>query len=178
VNVPLRGRNIGETRPKRDNVKASPKLHMKANLLISGAAWDVLMGRPEWGPMIGEYLLYRARQEGPLADRLDAREEPAALNQAAGDPILGVQSDRSAEQRAKGVAYLTVGSVNMDYRSTVTDGEVMVTVTDWQAALGILDFLMLNGRCKWVDDLDRLDELLPPPAGLTRGIANLMKLAL
>jgi hypothetical protein len=38
--------------------------------------------------------------------------------------------------------------------------------------------LLLNGLCEWVDDLNRLDELLPPPGGMTRKIANLMKLAL
>jgi hypothetical protein len=66
----------------------------------------------------------------------------------------------------------------MDYRSMVMDGEVMVTVTGWQALAGVLDFTLLNGLCEWVDDLDRLDELLPPPSGMTRKVANLMKLAL
>ncbi len=156
----------------------SPKLHLKANLLISGPAWDALMSRPEWGPVLREHLLYLARQTGPLADRLDVREEPAELAEALQDLVEGVTADATPEQRGQGIAYLTVGSTNMDYRSMVMDGEVMVIVTGWQAALGLLDFTLLNGLCEWVDDLDRLDELLPPPGGMTRKIANLMKLAL
>jgi hypothetical protein len=156
----------------------STKLHMKANMLISGPAWRALNGRPEWGPVMREYLAYLARQAGPLRGRLAVRDEPAELAQAMRDLIHAVQSDGSAEERAKGIAYLTVGSANMDYRSMVMDGEVMVTVTGWQASLGIIDFLLLNGLCEWVDDLDRLEELLPPPGGMTRSIANLMKLAL
>ena len=41
---------------------------------------------------------------------------------------------------------LRVGSVNMDYRSMVMDGEVMVLLSKWQSLTGMIDFLRDWGR--------------------------------
>ncbi len=76
------------------------------------------------------------------------------------------------------MAFLTVGSANMDYRSMVMDGEVMVTVTGWEALSGLIDFLILPGLTEWIETQERLDELLPPPSGFNRKVANLIKVML
>jgi phosphatidylserine/phosphatidylglycerophosphate/cardiolipin synthase-like enzyme len=82
------------------------------------------------------------------------------------------------ERRQAGPVYLTVGSVNMDYRSMVMDGEAMVITTGWSTFEGLLDFIILPGLCEWIDDIDRLDELFPPPSGFGRWMGNFMKLAM
>ncbi len=44
--------------------------------------------------------------------------------------------------------------------------------------MGLTDFYIIEGLTEWIDDLDRLDELLPPPSGMTRWMATLLRLAL
>ena len=155
-----------------------PKLHLKANYFISGPAWDALYGRPEWGPVVHEYLVYLARQSGRAGERLDAREPPAGLEAATMELVNGLLADHPIETQQGWISYLTVGSANMDYRSMVMDGEVMVTVTGWNSLAGVLDFQLLVGLCEWIDSQEALDELLPPPSGATRKMANLIKLML
>jgi hypothetical protein len=156
---------------------ASPKLHLKANFLISGPAWDMLMARPEWGAVTREYLIHLARQTGPASERQDSRDLPTALAKAVRELTLAVEAEFPLAERRSEPAYLTVGSANMDYRSMVMDGEVMVIVNSWGAMPGLIDFLILQGLCVWIDSLEELDELLPPPGGSARRIANLMRLA-
>ena len=84
----------------------------------------------------------------------------------------------TAEEQEELIAYFTVGSTNMDYRSMAMDGEVQLVVGGWQALNGLLDFLLLPGLCEWLETTEELDALLPPPSGLTRSMAGLMKLAL
>jgi hypothetical protein len=92
--------------------------------------------------------------------------------------VRGLLNDNPAAWREQWLGYLTVGSVNMDYRSMVMDGEVMITVSGWGAVVGLMDFVLLVGLCKWIEDQAGLDALLPPPSGTTRKMANLMKLML
>jgi hypothetical protein len=66
----------------------------------------------------------------------------------------------------------------MDYRSMVMDGEVQITMTGWGSLAGLIDFILIVGLTDWVDTLEELDALLPPPGGMTRTMANFMKLAL
>ena len=156
----------------------SPKLHLKANFFITPDAWDVLMARPEWGPLATEYLKYLARQAGPPESRPVGREVPEALMKAVYDLSVAVEDQFSPEQLEHEFAYFTVGSTNMDYRSMVMDGEVQITMQGWSSLAGLIDFTFLVGLCEWVDTLEELDALLPPPGGTVRSMANFMKLAL
>ena len=92
--------------------------------------------------------------------------------------VENMVADLTPEQRDELIYYFTVGSTNMDYRSMVMDGEVMVVLGGWQALLGFMDFLLLPGLCEWVETTEQLDALLPPPGGFVRGLAGLMKLSL
>ena len=94
------------------------------------------------------------------------------------DLIDGVARDADPEQRQHALAYMTVGSTNMNYRSMIMDGEVQILVTQWHTLVGLMDFYILEGLTEWIDDLDRLDELLPPPSGMAKWMANLLRLAL
>ncbi len=76
------------------------------------------------------------------------------------------------------MAYMTVGSTNMNYRSMIMDGEVQILVTQWQTLMGLMDFTIIEGLTEWIETQERLDELLPPPSGMTKWMANLLRLAL
>ena len=71
-----------------------------------------------------------------------------------------------------------VGVLEMDYRSMVMDGEVMLLLGGWQSLNGFIDFMALPGLCEWVKTTEELDELLLPPSGFWRGMAGLIQLAL
>jgi hypothetical protein len=92
--------------------------------------------------------------------------------------VLAALPSLSEEERRQSIAYLTVGSTNMDYRSMVMDGEVQVTVTGWTVLSGVLDFVQLLGLSEWPETQAELDRLLPPVGGMSRKMANLGKLAM
>ena len=92
--------------------------------------------------------------------------------------ILGLLADLTPGEREELIYYFTVGSTNMDYRSMVMDGEVMVLLGGWQSLFGFIDFLLLPGLCEWLETTEELDALLPPPSGMIRAMAGLMKLTL
>ena len=159
-------------------VDESPKLHMKANYFITGQAWYTLMSLPEWGPLIYEYLKYLALQTGPAEARAIGREIPEELLAAVGNVAQALTAELTEEEIEASMAFFTVGSTNMDYRSMVMDGEVQITLNGWNSLAGLIDFLFVVGLCEWVDTQEELDALLPPPGGMTRSMANFMKLAL
>jgi len=160
------------------DTSARPKLHLKANLFLSKAAVDVLDDRPEWGPITGAYIRYIARQTGPIEGRPDARTAAEGFRASVLALMAAVIRDSDPSDRQHALAYFTVGSANMDYRSMVMDGEVMVTLTGWHSISGIIDFAVLEGLTEWIESQDELDSLLPPPSGMARWIGNLMRLAL
>jgi hypothetical protein len=109
-------------------------------------------------------------------ERGDARDRRPELAQAVRDLARAV--DASAGTDARSVSYFTIGSANMDYRSMVMDGEVMLTVTRWNALSGMIDFLILDGLCEWVETQEALDGLLPPVGGMMGGLSRFGKLAM
>jgi hypothetical protein len=155
-----------------------PKLHLKANFFITGEAWQALLPPAEWGPVMRKYVEYLARTTGPPEERPDIREMPESTRAVVLDLVRAVEGSLDAESAERAFAYLTVGSTNMDYRSMVMDGEVMVIVGGWDGLTGLMDFILLVGLSEWIESQEELDALLPPPGGMTRSIANLMKLAL
>jgi phosphatidylserine/phosphatidylglycerophosphate/cardiolipin synthase-like enzyme len=156
----------------------SPKLHMKANYFITGEVWYTLMALPEWGPVFYEYLQYLALQTGPPEARPVGRDMPEELIASVADLAYALEARLTPEQAKANMAFFTVGSTNMDYRSMVMDGEVQITLGGWNSLAGLVDFLFIAGLCEWVDTQEELDALLPPPSGMTRSMANFMKLAL
>lgn len=156
----------------------TPKLHLKANFFITAPAWNTVMSQPEMGPLMREYFIYLARQTGPPEERLSAQETPEALENAVFNLVRALEKEFSPEEAQRAFAYFTIGSTNMDYRSMVMDGEVQITVCGWLTLSGMMDFVLLGGLCEWVDTQEELDRLLPPPGGMTRKIANLIRLLL
>ncbi len=164
-----------------DTVQASPKLHLKANFFASREAWDNLVTRPEWPDVFRAYLIYLAEQNvgadtGTAAP--DVRAIPEELHDRALEMVRNMISDMGPAEMEKAIAFFTVGSANMDYRSMCLDGEAMVVVAGWESLNGVIDFMLLAGLCEWPETTEELDALLPPPSGLMRRISGLMKLML
>jgi hypothetical protein len=82
------------------------------------------------------------------------------------------------EERARAIAYLSVGSHNMDYRGLMMDGEVLYVTASRGVLPGMLDLVILLGLSDWVDDARALDALLPPYKEWQRKVGRFMKYAL
>jgi len=164
-----------------EEAKIKPKIHLKANFIASGTAWEKLMMRPELERILRGYIVYLASQAITVrnADNApDVQNFPDELKNGWLDLIHGMSDDLTPQEKEEIVYYFTVGSTNMDYRSMVMDGEVQITLGGWQALFGFIDFLQLPGLCEWVETTEELDALLPPPSGMVRALAGLMKLTL
>jgi len=161
--------------------EANPKIHLKANFMASGLAWKTLVMRPEMADVVREYIGYLARQSsGSIEDEEmpNVRNIPEQLAEAWMAVIKGITDDLTPQEQEQLIYYFCVGSTNMDYRSMVMDGEVMVMTSGWQSLFGFLDFILVPGLCEWLETTDELDALLPPPGGMTRSMAGMMKLSL
>ena len=164
-----------------DGAEVKPKIHLKANFFASGTAWNKLMVRPELADILRFHIKYLTMQAAP-ADTFgtapDVQDIPEDLKTGWIELIHGLLDDLTPAEKEELIYYFTVGSTNMDYRSMVMDGEVMVLLGGWQSLYGFMDFLLLPGLCEWLETTEELDALLPPPSGMTRALAGLMKLSL
>jgi hypothetical protein len=142
-----------------------PKLHLKANFFTSRDGWDSLVTRPE---VLGAIVAYA----GQLRGGRDPRAASRALSQASQRLVEGFLASRPPGERPRAVYYLLVGSANQDYRSMYLDGEASVLLSGRAAVVGLVDFALLASLSVWVDDLELLDDLLPPPSGLQLRIAR------
>ena len=126
--------------------------------------------------MVREYIAYL--ETAP--SRWTSRDLllPDALAAASRALERGLTDDIQRTDGEHVISYFTIGSTNMNYRSMVMDGEVQVTVTGWGTLPGLTDFLMLMALCQWPETQAELDELLPPPGGFTRSMANLIRMLL
>jgi hypothetical protein len=164
-----------------DAAEVKPKIHLKANFFASGIAWKKLMVRPELAGILRSYIEYLAWQVAPADSTGQApnvRDYPEDLMAGWVELIHGLSDDLTPAERDELIYYFSVGSVNMDYRSMVMDGEVMVLLGGWQSLYGFMDFMLLPGLCEWLETTEELDALLPPPSGFIRGMAGFMKLTL
>jgi hypothetical protein len=156
-----------------------PKIHLKANFFASDLAWRKLLARPELAGVLREHIAYLASQGQDKSGKVsDIRDNPVRLIAKWMILVENLLAELTPQEKEELIYYFAVGSTNMDYRSMVMDGEVMILVGGWQALFGVLDFILLPGLCDWVDTPEALDQLLTPPSGLTRWLAGLMKLSL
>ncbi len=160
----------------------SPKLHLKGNFFASAPAWDDLMARPEWGDILEEYIQYVARQQldhdvtDPSARKV--RPVPDELLHKVRALLDTFFASMTAAQRDSVILYLTLGSANMDYRTQVMNGEVMVTIAGVESLVGVMDFILLAGLCEWPETPEQVDALIPPPGWFMRSLAGFIKIAL
>jgi hypothetical protein len=159
-----------------------PKLHLKANLFASSQVWDGLMTDPGWGEVLKLYIQYLGRQHAERAatdlPEHGVREVPEALARKVSEVVNGYYDSLPPEKRSAMISFFTIGSANMDYRSEVMNGEVMVTIGGASGLVGAMDFVLLAGLCEWPSTPEQVDELLPPPGWLMRKMSAFVKVAL
>jgi hypothetical protein len=168
--------------PTEEDSVETPKLHLKANLFASPQVWDGLMADPGWGEVLKLYIRYLARQQGHGQPRAAAphsvREVPEELARKVSEVVNGYYDSLSPEQQNAMITFFTIGSANMDYRSAVMNGEVMVTIGGASGLVGVVDFILLAGLCEWPATPEQVDELLPPPGWFMRHLSSFIKVAL
>jgi hypothetical protein len=149
-----------------------PKLHLKASFFASRDAWDLLIRRPELTLVLQAYL---AQLLGPRGDNTDVMAPAAALTEASEALMTAFRASLTEEQRRSLVYYLMVGSANQDDRSMFMDGEASVLVSGWSGTVSLIDFALLINLSVWIDDLEMLDALMPPPSEFQRGAARWLR---
>lgn len=160
-----------------DIAERKPKLHLKAQLLLNREA-EELLKKLDWPALMDTFLSERTKQIHDRSQYVKANHEWAANERVWEKQLDAFASAMTPEERARGIAYLSVGSHNMDYRGLMMDGEV-VYVTEGRGVLpGMLDLVILVGLCDWVEDKGTLDALLPPYEEWQRKIGRFMKYAL
>jgi hypothetical protein len=160
----------------------TPKLHLKANFFASSAVWDDLLSQPAWSGILEGYIRYLGRQQGRMQEgggvMPDARAVPEELVRSLRELLDSYLAARPVGGRNALIAYVTLGSVNMDYRSQVMNGEVMVAIGGMRSLASVFDFLLLAGLCEWPDSPAQVDALLPPPGWTTRKLSAFIKVGL
>jgi len=140
------------------------------------------MTDPGWGEVLKLYIQYLARQQehGRTRDTAphSVREVPEELARNVSELVNRYYDSLSPEEQNAMISFFTIGSVNMDYRSEVMNGEVMVTIGGASGLVGALDFVILAGLCEWPVTPEQVDELLPPPSWLVRRLSSFVKVAL
>ncbi len=164
---------------KEDSLE-TPKLHLKANLFASPQVWDGLMSEVGWGKVLKLYVQYLARQQGRARSTAphSVREVPEELAREVSEVVNGYYDSLTPDQQNAMISFFTIGSANMDYRSEVMNGEVMVTIGGASGLVGVLDFVLLAGLCEWPATPEQVDELLPPPGWFMRHLSSFIKVAL
>ena len=161
-----------DSTPSLEPPREMPKLHLKASFFASRDAWDLLIRRPELTLVLQAYLAQVLRQ---APDSIDVRAAAAGLTEASEAMMASFQASLTDEQRRQLVYYLLVGSANQDYRSMFMDGEASVLLSGWSGVVSLIDFALLMNLSVWIDDLEMLDALMPPPSGFQRGAARWLR---
>jgi len=162
-----------------DDVAArKPKLHLKAQLFLSGEAVRSLTPMPEWLPVVKAYVDARAHQLRVRDDYVDATALRGQLSDAARPLFRKWMGTTTTEDREKAFFFLTVGSHNMDYRGKFMDGEVLVVVADATALIAYLDFASIFAKTEWIETVEELNELLPKQSSSTTWLSRFIRNAL
>jgi hypothetical protein len=155
-----------------DEAPRAPKMHRKTQFFASRELLDAFAA----DPAVRER--YRADMRTATRSALHA-PAPARL---AEDPR--VDAERSlleaferlpAAVRDSAPLYLTVGSLNKDWRGAALDGEAMAVLEGRWAMIGWIDFLYLIGHTTWLDDVTELERLLPPYSDRERWLGRRLR---
>jgi len=154
------------------------KLHLKGNYFATAEAWGIL-SRPDIAPVMAAYFREIAAQNEALVAGEPRRIEllTEILLPLAHPVIEDYVSGLSEADSARVALFLTIGSHNQNTRSLVLDGEVAFVVAGWSALVGLADFIVIAGLCRWIEDVAELEELFPRYEGLQRRISRWIKIA-
>jgi len=174
----LEAEGYGSTPLTADAVTRKPKIHLKAQFFTTRPVNETLLPLEGWGPLIREYILARAGQTAHADSYIDAKLLRESLSEHSADLVTEWLQSVPPEDRDRLAMYLTIGSQNQDYRGKIMDGEVLYLASGLGAGVAMLDMMNLMLITTWVDDLDTLNELMPPAEGFKKKLSRYIKLAL
>jgi hypothetical protein len=174
----LERKGYAATHVTGDAVVRKPKIHLKAQFFTTGLVNRTLLPLAGWGPLIRDYILARAEQTANNSSYVNVKDLRGSLSEQSQDLVTEWAETVSPEERQRIAMFLTVGSQNEDYRGMVMDGEVLFVVSTNGAGVALLDMMNLVLVTTWIDDLETLDELMPPSTGLKYRLSRYIKLAL
>jgi len=161
-----------------DIEKRRPKLHLKTNFFASQEMQD-LLAWGGWAEVMLHYGRHRTaflgREEGTYVDIKDVPEE---AEEAAVKLLTSYWNSLTEEEKRRVMYYLSIGSQNQDYRGTIMDGEVAALISGYYSLIGVIDLFFMSATTTWVDNLEELDELLPPESGWRRWLGRYIQKAL
>ena len=154
-----------------------PQLHQKTQLIARPGAIAALVRQPGWDAALARAMESQSRQTARFAEQL-AYEAPAVDSEAlhATDAILrGYEQSLPANERARFSFYFSVGTMNMDPRGFVSDGEATLVTSGFQGVTGLVDLYFLMARTTWVTSRAELERYVPRRGGLLRALAHILK---
>jgi len=154
-----------------------PMLHLKVNFFASKEMQD-LLSWDGWDDLMLNYGRYLASIVGREEAYVNVKDVPEELEEVANVLLTTYWESLSQEEKNRVIYYLTVGSQNQDYRGTIMDGEVASVVAGYHALVGVIDLFFTSAVTAWVDDIEELNELLPPESGWRRWVGRYIMKAL
>lgn len=140
-----------------------PMLHRKTQLLASREALAAMATAPGLDSLFTAKLRARADTSALAPGALTADQASARLAEL-----------YRAVQPADALLYLMAGTMNMDPRSAMLDGEATALVAGSGAAQAFMDFVVLSGGVTWVNSVDEAVALLPPLGRLQRWVGRVL----
>jgi hypothetical protein len=143
----------------QDEVERAVTIHRKTQFFGTREVLGRIAGSPEMLQLLKDWT---TQLQVPFSDSLSHvaiqdRPELQALR-----PLRTALNALPPELRSRAVTYLTVGSLNKDYRSAVLDGEAVYLLSgDW-SLIGWPDFFAEWGFVTWVTGPEELEQYLPP----------------
>jgi hypothetical protein len=152
-----------------------PQLHMKANFIASREAWRV-MAREEWVEFTRQYVPRRMTQVASRGTAVQSfGAHPDALIDVGTEVVQQWYDNLPAAERERVIFLTLLGSANQNDRSFVSDGEVVIALSNWPAVIPYLDLLSIIGQSRWVETTAELDTLLPRRGALLTRVAHWFK---
>jgi hypothetical protein len=157
-----------------------PQLHQKTQVIARPGAIAALVRRPGWDRVVARSMEVQAAQSANFAEQLGyLTPDVDTLATRATDALLGNWEEDIPEAERKRVSfYFTLGTHNQDPRGMMLDGEATFVVSGLPAAAGLVDLYYVMARSTWVSSKAELEQLLPPPSGFWRRIAEIARAAL
>ena len=106
----------------------------------------------DWPTLVDAFLSQSMKQVHDRSQYVSAKEAWMANERLWDEQLDAVAAKTTPEERERAIAYLSVGSHNMDYRGLMMDGEVLYVTAARGVLPGMLDLVVLLGLSDWVDD--------------------------
>ncbi|HEX5632184.1 MAG TPA: hypothetical protein VFX50_03115 [Gemmatimonadales bacterium] len=155
-----------------DEAPRAPKMHRKTQFFGSRALLDAFARDPRVVARYREDMRtgVRSRPQEPATARV--ADDPRV---AAERPLLEAFERLPPALRDSAPLYMTVGSLNKDWRGAALDGESLAVLAGRWSLIGWIDFLYLAGHTTWLEDVRQLEQLLPPYTDRQRWLGRRMR---